>query len=87
MIVDNISKEILYSKNLEEEEVKELIQLGKSLELPIMIYGKDTHYVEKVPEVVQENKKNLKGMHLKLVNFDKLNFNEKQNHIYNFLRF
>ena len=82
MIVDNISKEILYSKNLEEEEVKELIQLGRSLKLPIMIYGKDTHYVEKVPEVVQENKKNLKGMHLKVVNFDELNFNEKQNHIY-----
>ena len=82
MIVDNTSKEILYSKNLEAEEVKELIRLGKSFKLPIMIYAKDTHYVEKVPEVVEKNKKNLKGMCLKVVNFDELNFNEQQNYIY-----
>ncbi len=82
MIVENTTKEILYSKNLEPEEIKELIQLGKTLELPIMIYTKNTHYVEKVPEVVEKNKKNLKGMNLKKVRFDEINFNEEINYIY-----
>ena len=82
MIVENITKEILYSKNLETEEVKELIHLGKTLELPIMIYSKDTHYVEKIPDVIQKNIKNLIGMNLKIVNFEELNFNKKENHIY-----
>ena len=82
MIVENASKEILYSKNLEANEVKELIQLGKILELPIMIYEKDAHCVEKIPDVVQRNMKNLKGMNLKIVDFNEINFSEKQNYIY-----
>lgn len=82
MIVENTTKEILYSKNLDVEEVKEVIQLGKLLGLPIMIYARDTHYVEEVPEVIQKNTKNLMGMNLKIVNFDELNFNEEENYIY-----
>lgn len=82
MIVENTTKEMIYSKNLDAEEVKELIQLGKTLGLPIMIYTKDSHCVEKVPEVVQKNAKNLKGMNLKTVNFDRMKFDEEQNYIY-----
>ena len=82
MIVENKTKEMLYSKNLNAEEVEELIQLGKALRLPIMIYTKDSHCVEKVPDVVQKNAKNLKGMNLKIVNFDDMDFSEKQNYIY-----
>lgn len=82
MIVENITKKMLYSKSLEAEEVKELIQLGKTLELPIMIYTKDVHCVEKIPDVVQKNIKNLKGMNLKKVCFDEMNFNEEANYIY-----
>ena len=82
MIVENTTKEMVYSKNLDAEEVKELIQLGKTLGLPIMIYTKDSHCVEKVPEVVQKNAKNIKGMNLKIVNFDDMDFSEKQNYIY-----
>ena len=82
IIVENTTKELLYSKNLDTEEVEELIQLGKALKLPIMIYTKDTQYVETIPEVVRKNTKNLKGMHLKVVNFNQLNFNKPQNYIY-----
>ena len=82
MIVENTTKEMIYSQNLDAQEVNELIQLGKSLDLPIMIYTKDSHCVEKVPEVIQKNAKNLKGMNLKIVDFDKMNFNEEQNYIY-----
>ena len=82
MIVENTTKELLYSKNLDAEEVEELIQLGKALRLPIMIYTRDTHYVETIPEVVRKNTKNLKGMNLKVVNFNQLNFNKPQNYIY-----
>ena len=82
MIVENTTKEIIYSQNLDAQEVKQLIQLGKSLGLPIMIYTRDAHCVEAVPEVVQKNAKNLKGMNLKMVDFDKMNFSEEQNYIY-----
>ena len=82
MIVENKTKEMLYSKNLNAEEVEELIQLGKALRLPIMIYSRDTHYVETIPEVVQKNTKNLKGMNLKVVNFNQINFNKPENYIY-----
>lgn len=82
MIIENTTKDVLYSKNLEADEVKELIQLGKKLQLPIMIYSKDTHYVEEIPEVVQRNTKNLKGMNIKIVDFEKMNFEQKQNYIY-----
>lgn len=82
MIIENTTKEMTYSKNIDVQEVNELIQLGKSLNLPIMLYAKDTQYVEKVPEVVQKNTKNLKGMHLEIINFSELNFNKKENHIY-----
>ena len=82
IIIENITKEVLYSKNLDMEEVKELIHLGKKLELPIMIYAKDAHYVEKIPEVLQKNTNNLQGMNLKIVKFNEINFNEKQNYIY-----
>ena len=82
MIVENTTKEILYSQNLDADEVKELIKLGKILELPIMIYSKDAHCVEKVPDVVKRNAKNLKGMNLKIIDFNEINFNEKQNYIY-----
>ena len=82
MIVENTTKEMIYSKNLDAEEVKELIQLGKTLGLPIVIYSRDTHYTEQVPEVMQKNSKNLKGMNLKIVNFNEMNFEEKENYIY-----
>lgn len=82
MIVENTTKEMIYSKNLDAEEVEELIQLGKALRLPIMIYAKDTQYVETIPEVIQKNTKNLKGMNLKVVNFNQINFNKPQNYIY-----
>ena len=82
MVVENTTKELLYSKNLDVEEVEELIQLGKALRLPIMIYTRDTQYVEAIPEVVRKNEKNLKGMHLKVINFNQLNFNKPQNYIY-----
>ena len=73
IIVENTTKELLYSRNLDAKEVEELIQLGKALRLPIMIYTRDTHYVEAIPEVVRKNTKNLKGMNLKVVNFNQLN--------------
>ncbi len=82
IIIENLTKEVLYSKNLEAEEVEELIQLGKALRLPIMIYTKDNQYVETIPEVVRKNTENLKGMHLKVVNFNQLNFTKPQNYIY-----
>ena len=82
IIVENTTKELLYSQNLDAKEVEELIQLGKALRLPIMIYARDTHYVEAIPEVVRKNTKNLKGMNLKVVNFNQLNFNKPQNYIY-----
>ncbi len=82
IIVENMTKEVIYSKNLDGKEVEELIELGKTLELPIMIYARDIQYVEKVPEVVQKNKKNLKGMHLEVVNFKKLDFTKEQHYIY-----
>ena len=82
MIVENKTKEMLYSKSLDAEEVEELIQLGKALRLPIMIYTRDTHYVETIPEVVRKNTKNLKGMNLKVVNFNQINFNKPENYIY-----
>ena len=47
-----------------------------------MIYSRDTHYVETIPEVVQKNTKNLKGMNLKVVNFNQINFNKPENYIY-----
>ena len=56
MIVENTTKEIIYSQNLDAQEVKQLIQLGKSLGLPIMIYTRDAHCVEAVPEVVQKKR-------------------------------
>ena len=31
IIIENLTKEVLYSRNLEAEEVEELIQLGKAL--------------------------------------------------------
>lgn len=82
IIIENLTKEVLYSRNLEAEEVEELIQLGKALRLPIMIYTKDNQYVETIPEVVRKNTENLKGMHLKVVNFNQLNFAKTQNYIY-----
>lgn len=82
MIVENTTKEMIYSKNLDSEEVEELIQLGKALRLPIMIYTRDAHYVETIPEVVRKNTKNLKGMNLKVVNFNQINFNKPENYIY-----
>lgn len=82
MIVENKTKEMLYSKSLDAEEVEELIQLGKALRLPIMIYTRDTHYVETIPEVVRKNTKNLKGMNLKVVNFNQINFKKPENYIY-----
>ena len=82
MIIENTTKETLYSKNLDGQEVEELIQLGKTLGLPIMVYARDMQYVEKIPEDEQKNKKNLKGMHLKVVNFKELDFTKEQNYIY-----
>ena len=77
MIVENITKKILYSQNLKSDEVKELIHLGKEMELPIMIYFKDAHCTEEIPEVLQKNSKNIKGMNLKRVNFDEIDFNKE----------
>lgn len=82
MIIQNATKEILYSKNLDMEEVKELINLGRKLKLPIMIYTKDAHYTEKLPDVIVENMKRFEGMNLKIVRFNEINFSEKQNFIY-----
>ncbi len=82
MIVENATGEMVYSKNLTTEEVKQLIQLGKTLGLPIVIYARDTHYVENIPDIMQRDAENLAEMHLKKVNFDELNFNEKENYIY-----
>ena len=82
MIVENKTKNIIYSQHLDTEEVKELIQLGKILELPMMIYAKDTHYTEKIPDIIKQNDKNLEGLNLKVVHFDEINFNKEENYIY-----
>ena len=82
MIVENTTKNIIYSQHLDTEEVKELIQLGKTLELPMMIYAKDTHYTEKIPDIIKQNDKNLEGLNLKVVHFDEINFNKEENYIY-----
>ena len=81
IIVENITGKVLYSKNLDKEEVSELIGLGKQLNVPIMLYSKNANLVEEMPEVIQKNK-NSKGMNIKIENFDKIDFNEEENYIY-----
>lgn len=81
MIVENITGEVLYSKNLDKQEVNELISLGKQLNVPIMLYSKNVHYAEEIPEVIQKNK-NSKGMNLKIENFNKIDFDKEENYIY-----
>lgn len=81
IIVENITGKVLYSKNLDKEEVSELIGLGKQLNVPIMLYSKNANWVEEMPEVIQKNK-NSKGMNIKIENFDKIDFNEEENYIY-----
>lgn len=81
MIVENITGKVLYSKNLEKQEVNELISLGKQLNVPIMLYSKNSHCAEKIPEVIQKNK-NSKGINLKIKNFDELDFDKEENYIY-----
>ena len=73
MIVENITGKVIYSKKLEKQELNEIISLGKQLNVPIMLYSKNAHCVEKIPEVIQKNK-NAKGMNLKIVNFNKIDF-------------
>ena len=81
MIVENITGEVLYSKNLDKQEVNELISLGKQLNVPIMLYSKNAHSAEEIPEVIQKNK-NSKGLNLKIENFNKLDFDKEENYIY-----
>lgn len=81
MIVENITGKVLYSKNLNNQEVNELIILGKQLNIPIMLYSKNAHCVEEIPEVIQKNKKS-KGLNSKIEKFNKINFNKKENYIY-----
>ena len=81
MIVENITGKVIYSKNLDKQEVNEVIRLGKQLNVPIMLYSKNANYVEKVPEVIQKNK-NAKGMNLKIENFNKIDFDKEENYIY-----
>ena len=81
MIVENITGEVLYSKNLDKQEVNELISLGKQLNVPIMLYSKNAHCAEEIPEVIQKNK-NSKGLNLKIENFNKLDFDKEENYIY-----
>ncbi len=81
MIVENITGEVLYSKNLDKQEVNELISLGKQLNVPIMLYSKNAHCAEEIPEVIQKNK-NSKGMNLKIENFNKIDFDKEENYIY-----
>lgn len=81
IIVENITGKVLYSKNLDKEEVSELIGLGKQLNVPIMLYSKNANLVEEMPEVIQKNK-NSKGMNIKMQNFNKIDFDEEENYIY-----
>lgn len=81
IIVENITGKVLYSKNLDKEEVSELIGLGKQLNVPIMLYSKNANLVEEMPEVIQKNK-NSKGMNIKIENFNKIDFDEEENYIY-----
>lgn len=81
MIVENITGEVLYSKNLDKQEVNELISLGKQLNVQIMLYSKNAHCAEEIPEVIQKNK-NSKGLNLKIENFNKLDFDKEENYIY-----
>ncbi len=82
MIIENTTKNLIYSHPLDNKEVKELIQLGKSLELPMMIYAKDTHYTEKVPDIIKQNDKNMEELNLKVMKFDEINFHKEENYIY-----
>lgn len=81
MIIENITGKVLYSKNLDKKEVNEVIKLGKKINIPIMLYSKNAHCVEKIPEVIQKNK-NSKGMNLKIENFNKIDFDKEENYIY-----
>ena len=81
MIVENITGEVLYSKKLDKQEVNELISLGKQLNIPIMLYSKNAHCAEEIPEVLQKNK-NSKGLNLKIENFNKIDFDKEENYIY-----
>lgn len=81
MIVENITGKILYSKNLDKREVNELIILGKKLNIPIMIYSKNAHHAEKIPEIIKKNK-NSKGMNIKIENFNEIDFDKEENYIY-----
>lgn len=81
MIVENITGEVLYSKNLDKQEVNELISLGKQLNVPIMLYSKSAHRAEAIPEVIQKNE-NSKGMNLKIENFNEIDFDKEENYIY-----
>ncbi len=81
IIVENITGKVLYSKNLDKQEVNELINLGKELNISIMLYSKNAHRAEKIPEVIKKNK-NSKGMNLKIENFNEIDFDKEDNYIY-----
>lgn len=81
MIVENATGNIVFSKNLEEDEVKEIIELGKKLEVPMMLYAKQMNFVEKVPEILANNKI-YKGVNFKIEKFENNDYNKEENHIY-----
>lgn len=81
MIVENSSNNVLYSKNLDNKEVKEIISLGKRLNIPIMLYSKNAHIAEQTPDVIKKNK-NAKGINLKIEKFNEIDFNREDNYIY-----
>ena len=81
MIVENATGKIVYSKNLEEYEVKEIIELGKKLEVPMMLYAKQMNFVEQIPEILANNKA-YKGVNFKIEKFEKNDYSKEENHVY-----
>ena len=81
MIVENTIGKVLYSKSLEAYEVKEIIELGKRLDVPMMLYAKEMNFVEEIPEIVAKNK-NSRGINFYIGDFNKTDFGEEENQIY-----
>ena len=81
MIVENAIGNIVFSKNLEEDEVKEIIELGKKLEVPMMLYAKQMNFVEQIPEILANNKA-YKGVNFKIEKFENNDYSKEENYVY-----
>lgn len=81
MVVENLSGKVQYSQNLDEKEIEEIINLGKQLNVPMMLYSKQAHISETIPEIVLKNK-NSKGINYRVEKFNNIDFKNEADYIY-----